>query len=114
MMGLECLISCAHTVDWRRQKQGQHPEDKRNSRAAAILVSLQAQVSALNGSPLHESLIKFWQAEERLCGERDRFNEIVSEVLRGVGFTLFPATAKELLEEIVNHLEGLSELKEEA
>ena len=114
MVELEYLISYAHTVDWRRQKQGRCPEDKSNGRAAAILASLAAQVSALNGSPLHESLVKFWEAEGRCSGERDRFNEIVGEVMRAVGFTLFPATAKELLEAIANHLEGVNDLKQGA
>jgi hypothetical protein len=113
MVELECLVSYAHTVDWRRQRQGQYPEDKSNGRAVAILASLEAQVSALNGSPLHESLVKFWEAEGRCCGERDRFNEIVNEVMRAVGITLFPATAKELLVAIANHLEGVNDLKQE-
>jgi len=114
MMELERLISYPHTLEWRRQKQGQYPEDKRNGRAAAILGSLEAQVSALNGSPLHESLIRFWEAEGRCSGERDRFHEIVGEVMGAVGFTLFPATAKELLEAIANHLEGVSDLRQGA
>jgi hypothetical protein len=106
MVQLECLISCAHTLEWRRQNQGQRPEDKRNSRAAAILDSLEDQVSALNGSPLHERLVKLWEAGERCCGERDSFNEIVAEELRAVGFTSFPARAEELLKAIANRLEG--------
>jgi hypothetical protein len=67
-----------------------------------------------NGSPLHESLLRFWEAEGRCSGEGDRFNEVVGEVMRAVGFTLFPATAKEPLEAIANHLEGVSDLKQGA
>ena len=114
MVELECLISYAHTIDWRRQKQGQYPEDKSNSRATALLASLEAQVIALNGGPLHESLVKFWEAEGGCCGERDRFNEIVGEVMRAVGFTLFPTTAKELLEEITNRFEEVSDNRQGA
>ena len=114
MLELRCLISFTHMHEWRRKKEAQYPEDKRNSRAAAILDSLEAQVSALNGSPLHERLMKLWEAEERCSGERDRFSEIASEELRAVGFTSFPATAQELLEAIVNRLEEENDLEEEA
>ena len=114
MLELGCLTSYASTLEWRRQKQSQFPEDKRNSRAAAILDSMKPQIAALNGSPLHERLIKLWEAEERSCGERDIFSEIVSEELRAVGFTLFPATADELLEGILKRLEELSDFEEEA
>jgi hypothetical protein len=34
--------------------------------------------------------------------------------MRAVGFFLFPATAKEPLEAIANHLEGVSDLKQGA
>ena len=110
-MELECLVPCARTAEWRRQKHGQHPKDKRNSCAAAILDSLDAQVSLLNGSPLHERLKKLWRAEELSIGERDSFNEIVGRELSAVGFTSFPATAEELLEAIADHLEGMKDLE---
>ena len=55
--------------------------------------------------------MKLWQVEECCFGERDRFNEIVSEELRSVGFTSFPATAKELLEAIADRLEGVKDLE---
>lgn len=114
MLELGCLISYAHTLEWRRQKQTQYPEDKNNSRAAAILDSMEPQIAALNGSPLHERLFKFWEAERLSCGQRDIFNEIVSEELHAVGFTLFPATADELLEVILKRFEELSDFEEEA
>lgn len=114
MLELGCLISYAHTLEWRRQKQSQYPEDKSNSRAAAILDSMEPQIAALNGSLLHERLFKFWEAGGLCCGERDIFSEIVSEELHAVGFTLFPATAGALLEAILKRLEELSDFEEEA
>lgn len=114
MLELGCLIPYAYTLDWRRQKQSQYPEDKSNRHAAAILDSMKPQIAALNGSPLHERLFKLWEAEARFCGERDIFSEIVSEELRAVGFTSFPATADELLEAILGRLEELSYFEEEA
>jgi hypothetical protein len=112
MLGLECLVPCAYMAERRRQQWRQRPEDKKNCRAAAILDSLDAQVSALNGSLLHERIIKLWKSEELSVGERDSFNEIVGEELSTVGFTSFPATAKELLESIADKLERLSQFIE--
>jgi hypothetical protein len=114
MLELGCLISYAHTLEWRRRKQSEYPEDKGNSRAAAILDSMKSQIAALNGSPLHERLIKIWEAEECSCGERDIFSEIVSEELRAVGFTSFPSAADELLEAILKRLEESVDLAEQA
>ena len=114
MLELGCLISYAPTLEWRRQKQSQYPEDKSNGRAAAILDSMEPQIAALNGSPLHERLFKLWEAEGLSCGERDIFSEIVNEELHAVGFTLFPATAGALLEAILKRLEELSDFEEEA
>ncbi len=105
MIQLESLIPCARMVEWRRQKQDRYPEDAVNSRAVALLTALQAEVSTLNGSPVHQRLVNLWEAEERCCGERDVFSVIVAEGLRAVGFSSFPTGAKELLEEIANRLE---------
>ncbi|MFO1126569.1 MAG: hypothetical protein U1E25_15700 [Methylocystis sp.] len=114
MLELGCLTSYANTLERRRQNQSQYPEDKSNSRAAAILDSMEPQIAALNGSPLHQRLFKFREAQGLSCGERDIFSEIVSDELHAVGFTLFPATAGELLEVILKRLEELSHFEEEA
>jgi hypothetical protein len=113
MLELGCLISYAHTLEWRRQRQTQNPEDKRNSHAIAILDSLEVQIAALNRGPLHKRLLRLWEAEGRCSGERDRFSEIVSEELGAVGFRSFPVTGKELLEAILGRLEELNDFEEE-
>ena len=107
MLELQCLVSCAQMAERRRQQWEQSLEDNRNSGAVALLESLDAQVSALNGSPLHERLMKLWRSEELSMGERDCFNEIVGEELSAVGFTSFPATANEFLKSIADRLERL-------
>lgn len=108
MTQLECLIPCAPFVEWRSRQCFSGPEQEKNSRAILALESLNAQLSALNGTPLHERLMKLREAEDDRWGERDRFSEIVAEELYAVGFTFFPTTGKELLEKIARHLESES------
>ncbi len=106
LVRLECLIPCARMADWRRQIQVRHPGDTRNNRAAALLASWEAEMSSLNGSPIHERLAKLWEAEEDCDGERDFFSVVVAEELRAVGFSSFPVNVRELLETIANRLDG--------
>ena len=108
MIQLECLIPCASFVEWRSRQCFSGPEQAKNHRAILALESLNAQLSALNGAPLHERLMKLREAEDDRSGERDRFSEIVAEELCAVGFTFFPTTGTELLEKIVRHLESES------
>ena len=106
MTQLELLIPCASFVEWRSTRGGAGLEERSDNRAIATLESLSAQLSALNGTPLHERLSRLREAEDERSGERDRFSEIVAEELCAVGITSFPATGKELLEKIARHLES--------
>ncbi|HXY58293.1 MAG TPA: hypothetical protein VEH76_06915 [Methylocystis sp.] len=105
MTQLEFLIPCASFAEWRSRRRGVGLEARNDIRAIVTLESLSAQLSALNGSPLHERLLRLREAEDDRSGERDRFSEIVAEELCAIGFTSFPATGKELLEKIAGHLE---------
>ncbi len=105
LVPLECLIPCRSIADWRRRKHQQDPEDWRSSRAAAVLASWEADVRSLNGSPVHQRLVKLWEAEEGCDGERDAFSVVVAEELRAVGVSSFPLDAAELLESIANRLD---------
>jgi len=108
MTQLESLIPCASFVEWRNRQCFSGPEQTKNSRAILALESLNAQLSAFNGTPLHERIMRLREAEDDRSGERDRFSEIVAEELCAVGLTSFPATGKELLENIARHLENES------
>jgi hypothetical protein len=105
MVNLESLVSCAQALEWRRGDQKGPPESMQNLRAMTILRLLETQIRALNGGPIHQRLLKLWEAQEFSSGERDSFNEIVTEQLRAVGATSFPTTAEELLETIAAQLE---------
>jgi hypothetical protein len=104
-MGLEYLVACESTAEWRARKQEQYPEDRRNSEAQELLTSLAKEMAALNGSPIHERL-------ERLWATKKGFGEIVSERLRWVGFGSKPTSVLELLEEIAEAAEQADDLQE--
>lgn len=105
MIQLERLIPYASFIEWRSNQRGAGSDAKNNDLAIVALETLKDQLSALDGTPLHERLVMLWEAEQDRPGERDRFSEIVAEELSAVGFTAFPVTGEELLENIAHHLE---------
>lgn len=105
MLKLESLIPCSLVAQKRLMDRAPCAEDGGGGRAIFALVTLAAELTGLNGTPLHERLDRLWEAEEDRSGERDRFSEIVTEELCAVGLTFFPASATELVEKIANRLE---------
>jgi hypothetical protein len=105
MLRLEFLIPAALADEVLRKQLRVRPEDPRRNRALAMLGALAEELPALNGSSLHERLVRIWDAEAERGGERDRFSEIVCEELRAIGVTSFPATAREMLEGVARRLE---------
>ncbi len=105
MLKLESLIPCSLVAQKRLMDRAPCAEDGGGGRAIFALVTLAAELTGLNGTPLHERLDRLWEAEEDRSGERDRFSEIVTEELCAVGLTFFPASATELVEKIANKLE---------
>jgi hypothetical protein len=104
MLRLESLIPCSLVAQKRLMDRAPCAEDG-GGRAIFALVTLAAELTGLNGTPLHERLDRLWEAEEERSGERDRFSEIVTEELSAVGHTFFPASATELVEKIASRLE---------
>jgi len=72
-------------AQWRRQKAGEHPEDKRNLEAAAILDRLAKSVESVPPTTLNS----FFELYEDYEGEE------LSEELRQVGFHSDPKTAED-------------------
>ncbi|ARN79773.1 hypothetical protein [Methylocystis bryophila] len=105
MLRLESLIPCSLVAQERLMVRKSSAEDGCAGRAIFALVTLAAELSGLNGTPVHERLERLWEAEEDRAGERDRFSEIVTEELFAVGFTFFPASATELVERIASRIE---------
>lgn len=104
---LQCLISCESTAEWRRRKQDQYPEDRRNERAAELLDALEIEMAALEGSAIHARLLSLYYASG---GDdpsdfdytlSENCSEIVSAALRDVGFYASP-NAVELCESIAD------------
>ncbi|HTO79175.1 MAG TPA: hypothetical protein VMJ31_05295 [Methylocystis sp.] len=105
MLRLESLIPCSLVAQKRLMDRTSCAEDVGGGRAIFALVTLAAELTGLNGTPLHERLDRLWTAEEERSGERDRFSEIVTEELFAVGATFFPTSASELVEKIVSRIE---------
>jgi hypothetical protein len=105
MLKLESLIPCWHVAQERLLERRPCADDGDAGRAIFALVALAAELTGLNGTPLHERLERLWEAEEDRSGERDRFSEIVTEELFAVGFTFFPDSATELVEKIASRIE---------
>jgi len=72
-------------AQWRRQKAGEHPEDKRNLEAATILDRLAKSVESVPPTTLNS----FFELYEDYEGEE------LSEELRQVGFHSDPKTAED-------------------
>lgn len=105
MLRLESLIPCSLVAQERLMERKPSADDGCAGRAIFALVALAAELSDLNGTPVHERLERLWEAEEDRSGERDRFSEIVTEELFAVGLTFFPASATELVEKIASRIE---------
>jgi restriction system protein len=108
LLGIDELIvfDVESTAYWRRQTSERFPEDHRNIEAAEILERLALEVRALAGSAVHERLARL--AQEDVDGN---FSNILSELLRAIGFRSFPSSGEAFVDELVLNLELLPSLK---
>src|SRR5262245_1879527 len=93
---LSSILNLEATADWRGRCAERFPADDRNEKAEKLLSRLAHEIDALNGSPLHRAIEVFVYDEN--------FSVEVSYVLRGIGFSFFPASAEELLERVLAQL----------
>jgi hypothetical protein len=104
MNGIEIEVrSLEGTAYWRRQKAIEYPKDKQNESAAALLRSLEAQVEALDGSPIG---ITFCQFHDVIFAgdDLDRPEEVSrvwSDYRNDIGFRNFPSNGDEYLKELM-------------
>jgi hypothetical protein len=100
-MKLEELVDVAGTANWRRQKLDEYPDDSRNLEAANLLDALAKDLPALEGSDVHRQIERAYDGDGT-----SEVSEVVSEVLRSVGFHAWPNSGRELLEVITSRLEA--------
>jgi hypothetical protein len=75
------------TAEWRRRKAEEFPDDRRNLQAAEELDKLAAEVEQLDGSDIHQRILKLFDlAEPYYATIGEDLNEGVSAELRSVGF----------------------------
>jgi hypothetical protein len=97
------------TAEWRLRKAKEFPNDERNLAAANELDRLAAEVSQLEGSPVHRRILKLMDlmSEDVDPGRFwPEFDETISAGLRAVGFHQTFGTGGELLEWYRGTLEG--------
>jgi hypothetical protein len=95
---IDALVDCAGTAYWRREKAIQFPDDTRNIGAADELDRLAVEVAALEGSALHVRLDEIFEDEDRGAVAM----QLISEILRQVGFSRWYKTGEELLQNVVD------------
>jgi hypothetical protein len=104
MNGIEIEVrSLEGTAYWRRQKAIEFPKDKQNESAAALLHSLEAQVEALDGSPIG---VAFCQLHDLVFAgdDLDRPEEVSrlwSDYRNDIGFRNFPNDGIEYLMKLI-------------
>ena len=82
------------TADWRRRLATQQPADTRNIEAAEMLDKLAGEVKNLDDATF-DSYAHLWS---------DYTNgETHFEVLRSIGFSCYPATAGQLVKQLIAH-----------
>ncbi len=99
MLELDDLITfdVEQTAEWRRSKAAEFPNDQRNTEAAIILERLASEIAAIEGSGLHKRLSQL--------AEDETFSTTLSTFLRLVGFRLFPNSAKDFIDELIDALD---------
>jgi hypothetical protein len=92
-------VAC--TADWRREKAAEYPDDERNNQAAALLDSLAAELDGLEASDaLWTKYAECWEGETGGV----LIAEDISTFLREVGFSTFPSSGREFLDELLHRL----------
>jgi hypothetical protein len=75
------------TAEWRRRKAEEFPDDRRNLEAAEELDRLAEEVEQLDGSDIHQRILKLFDlAEPYYATIGEHLGEEVSSALRSVGF----------------------------
>src|SRR5260370_5677371 len=74
------------TAEWRRRKAEEFPDDRRNLQAAEELDKLAAEVEQLDGSDIHQRILKLVDLAEPYPTIWEHLSEEVSAELRSVGF----------------------------
>jgi hypothetical protein len=94
---------------WRRRKALEHPEDRRNVDAAELLEKLTKEASKLDQNDL--LLKRLEKCLDRLSADKryELFSEEQSDYHRQIGFSRFPLTVKEYLEDLTKIAEKLNE-----
>lgn len=113
------VLDLEGTADWRRRVQEDHPNDKRNASAAALLERLAAEITS---SPDLELVAKLSEIESGLISQTETnksydFSFVVeecNEYRRRIGFTEFPSSGKEYLQRLIDiYEEHLRRTKED-
>ena len=89
-------------AEWCRQKALEYPEDRRNVDAAEFLEKLAKEASKLDQN--HFLVKRLKKRLDRLGAKNDGyylFSEGQSEYHRQIGFSEFPSTVRQYLEDLI-------------
>ena len=95
------VFSIGNTGHWRREKAEEFPEDNRNLKAAECLERLETSVGSVNPDLFAEYRVVFWTPYSDNSAALDLI-DVHSEVLRSVGFSLFPKDVNELVRDLLD------------
>jgi hypothetical protein len=98
MLDIGTLIAdeVEYAADRRSMNAVEFPDDAdRNSEAAARLYRIAADLKTLEGSHWH------WRVQALCSANCERYSEILSELIRAVGFRSSSKTGLEFLEELL-------------
>lgn len=83
-----------YAAEWLREKAAEYPEDAdRNLEAAQTLDRMAADIKKFQGSQWH------WRLQGLFDGPPERFSEVLSFLVRAVGFRSSSKTGEQFLEE---------------
>jgi len=88
-------------ANWRREKAAEYPDDKRNEEAAAILERLVEELTKLKGSPTEAELVRVDSLLSVALKGQDEVVSQYDEYHRTIGFSVFPKSAQEYLEDLI-------------
>jgi hypothetical protein len=95
------LFAIGNTGHWRREKAEEFPEDNRNLKAAECLERLETSVASVNPDLFAEYRVVFWTPYSDNSAALELI-DVHSEVLRSVGFSLFPKDVNELVRDLLD------------
>ena len=95
------VFAIENTRHWRREKAEESPEDNRNLKAAECLEGLETSVASVNPDLFAEYRVVFWTPYFDSSTALELI-EVHSEVLRSVGFSLFPKNVNELVRDLLD------------